>query len=148
MKTLQCYNDIRTYYISYFYRYFWRFRPYLEILTHILHWVPKLIHDVRYTPSILTFKLLGPLVVTSHTKTLNCDISSLENDTDGWLFYESHWDWWYCSKDFASEHWTPVPQLLSCWFFLLFLYLEREVAGFNPSNISFYTGSSFLTSWD
>ena len=46
------------------------FRPYLEFLTHLLLWVPILIHDVRYTyPNILTLELLGPLVVTSHTET-------------------------------------------------------------------------------
>ena len=28
---------------------FQRFRPYLEFLTHLLLWVPKLIHDVRYS---------------------------------------------------------------------------------------------------
>ena len=33
-------------------------------------------------PNISTLKLLGSLVVTSHTETLNCDISSLENDTE------------------------------------------------------------------
>ena len=31
-------------------------------------------------PNILTLELLDPLVVISHTETLNCDISSLGNE--------------------------------------------------------------------
>ena len=49
-----------------------------KFLTYHLVWVPIPIHDVRYT-QYFNSQLLGPLVVTSYTKTLNCDMSSLEN---------------------------------------------------------------------
>ena len=48
----------------------WNFRPIFYI------------ESQNYFMRTDILQLLGPLVVTSHIKTLNCDISSLEDDTE------------------------------------------------------------------
>ena len=64
--------------------YFWCFRPYLKFQTHVFTLDPKINSWHQIYLNTLTVKLLGPLVVmhVTHSKTLNCDISCLESDTE------------------------------------------------------------------